>query len=111
MTFDLVVLYADPLYKILDGEFQHRHKCFEHQEEYKIVTNAIKQTGRFFKIKRMNFSQKNINSLKSLKPQILHLSIHGHYDKNNKFHIALEKGVTGEEESLDPKNFIKKMRM
>ena len=56
MTFDLVVLYADPLYKILNGEFQHRHNCFEHQEEYKIVTNAIKQTGRFFKIKRMNFS-------------------------------------------------------
>ena len=40
-------------------------------------------------------------SLRNSKPPILHLSIHGHYDKNSQFHVALEKGITGEEESLD----------
>jgi len=42
-TYDMVVLYADPLFVVNSkGEIDQRLNCFEHQEEYKILTNAIK---------------------------------------------------------------------
>ena len=110
-TYDMVVLYADPLFKVnSSGEVEQRHHCFEHKEEYNCLTTAIKQTGRFFRIKRMNFSYSNIEKIRAMKPPILHLSIHGHYDDKQQFKIAIEKELTGEEDTLDEKIFARKMK-
>lgn len=88
----MVYLYADPIVREDNGKIVPCETPLNLEEEYPMVLETLKSTGKHFYIKKEPINYQSLSLIIQQRPKILHISSHGFFDKNtNQFYLAIEK--------------------
>ena len=82
-SIDMVYLYADPIVREDNGKIVACETPLNLEEEYPMVLETLKSTGKHFSIKKEPINYQSLSLIIQQRPKILHISSHGFFDKKS----------------------------